>query len=44
MEVDQSHFFEDQAKAQSFRTAGYNAGYRMSMRKLEGGWRVWRVA
>lgn len=44
MQPGQSSFFEDHGKALSFRAAGYYMGYKMSMRKLEGGWRVWRIA
>ena len=44
MKVGDSILFQAENKAHSFRYAGFHFGYRMSMRKCEDGWRVWRIS
>lgn len=49
MEVGDSRFFEDFESAEKMANAGYgyaksHPGFRVMRRKVEGGFRVWRVS
>lgn len=44
MQPDDSVLFYAHREAQNFRMLGYNRGFKMSIRKMADGWRVWRVA
>lgn len=43
MEVGDSVFVTQQKEACNFHTTSYRLNVRMSSRKVDGGWRVWRV-
>lgn len=44
MDVDDSVLLDSEREANSLRHALIRAGRNTSLRKVEGGWRVWRLA
>jgi len=43
MEPGDSVLCDKQTLATSYRNRGHARGWKMAVRKIEGGWRVWRV-
>lgn len=43
MEVGDSILVESWKSVEKFRYTGRNAGFKMSVRKLGSGWRLWRI-